>query len=107
MLREPDRQAIAQHAELQRGLRPDVGHREDERPAVAPRQPLTGEGIEERREWLGKDRVWLSRGLRPLLVVVGDASQPSLFGSNAGFEDDACESGYCVTKRWRRTWAIR
>lgn len=40
------------------------------------------------------DRVYFTRKLIPLARAVGNASQPSLFGG--GFEDDACESGYCV-----------
>lgn len=38
----------------------------------------------------GHQPVYLSSQQRPLMHVVGDASQPSLF------EDDSCESGYCM-----------
>lgn len=36
------------------------------------------------------DHVWMTRKLKPLPMAIGDASQPSLF------ESDACESGYCM-----------
>lgn len=44
--------------------------------------------INQRRAYLGKDQVWLSRALKPLDRAVGNASQPSLF-------DDEC-AGYCM-----------
>ncbi len=46
--------------------------------------------INEKRTRIGKDAVWLTDRRKPLDRAVGDASQPSLF------EDDACESGYCM-----------
>lgn len=46
--------------------------------------------LNARRAKLGKDAVWLSTALKPLDKAVGDTSQPALF------EDDACESGYCM-----------
>lgn len=47
--------------------------------------------INKRRENLGKDHVWLSRKLKPLDKATTDLEQNSLF------EDDFCESGFCMT----------
>jgi hypothetical protein len=44
--------------------------------------------INNRRANLGKDRVWLSRKLKPLPMATTDMHQMS-------FEDDFCDSGYC------------
>jgi hypothetical protein len=44
--------------------------------------------INQRRTFLGKDNVWLTRKLRPLPMATTDLQQLS-------FEDDFCESGYC------------
>lgn len=46
------------------------------------------------RQRIGKDAVYFTTKGKPLPMAVGDASQPSLFAG--AFEDDACESGYCV-----------
>lgn len=62
----------------------------DKQPATFARNVALEQQINERRARLGKDAVWLSAALKPLDKAVGDASQLSLF------EDDACESGYCM-----------
>jgi hypothetical protein len=46
--------------------------------------------INARRIALGKYPVWFSRMLKPLAQVTTDLTQESLF------EDDVCESGYCM-----------
>lgn len=45
--------------------------------------------INEKRENLGKDKVWLTRKGKPLAMVTTDLKQANLF------EDDVCDSGYC------------
>jgi len=46
--------------------------------------------INERRQVLGKDRVWLSSKLKPLEQITTEYLQPSLFEGEA-----PCDSGYC------------
>ena len=46
--------------------------------------------LNDRRETLGRDKVWFSRKLKPLAQATTDLTQDSLF------EDDMCESGYCM-----------
>ena len=46
--------------------------------------------LNERRAKQGKDPIWFTRMLKPLEQVTTDLVQDSLF------EDDACESGYCM-----------
>jgi len=46
--------------------------------------------LNERRETLGRDKVWFTRKLKPLTQVTTDYIQDSLFA------DDTCESGYCM-----------
>lgn len=45
--------------------------------------------INQRREKIGKDKVWLSRKLIPLNLATTSLTQSSLF------EDEVCDSGYC------------
>lgn len=45
--------------------------------------------INEKRERLGKDKVWLSRKLKPLDKATTDFKQLDMF------DDDFCDSGYC------------
>jgi hypothetical protein len=49
------------------------------------------EYINKKRAQIGKDQVWLSRGLKPLMQVTTELHQASLFGE----DDEMCESGYC------------
>lgn len=41
------------------------------------------------------DACYFTDRLKPLPMAIGEMSQPSLFGDSQ-FEDDACESGFCV-----------
>lgn len=45
---------------------------------------------QKRENMLGKDKVWLTRKLIPLARATTELAQDSLF------EDDMCESGYCM-----------
>jgi hypothetical protein len=45
--------------------------------------------LNERRTSLGRDQVWLTRKLKPLIEATTELTQESLF-------DDVCESGYCM-----------
>lgn len=47
--------------------------------------------LNERREMLGRDKVWFTRKLRPLAQATTEYIQDDLFD-----EQDACESGYCM-----------
>ncbi len=47
--------------------------------------------INERREMLGKDKVWFTRKLIPLALATTEMVQGSLFED----EDEVCDSGYC------------
>ncbi len=49
------------------------------------------EYINKKRAQIGKDQVWLSRGLKPLMQVTTELHQASLFDE----DDEVCESGYC------------
>lgn len=65
--------------------------REDE-PELFWKAAKLEETLNERREKLGKDKVWLTRKLVPLPMATTVMKQGSLFKED---EDDVCESGYC------------
>ncbi len=46
--------------------------------------------LNERRERLGRDKIWFSRKLIPLVQATSALTQESLF------DDEMCESGYCM-----------
>jgi hypothetical protein len=48
--------------------------------------------LNERRAMLGKDQVWFSGKLKPLMQATSDYHQTSLFDEEEG---QICESGYC------------
>jgi len=52
--------------------------------------------LNERREMIGKDPVFLTRFNKRLSEAIGEAG-PSLFGPDAGFNDGQCDEGYCWT----------
>ncbi len=52
--------------------------------------------LNERREKLGKDPVWLTRFNKPLDVAIGP-EQDSLPGLDIDYGDDGCDSGACFT----------
>ena len=49
--------------------------------------------INDRREALGKDKVWMTRFARPLDQVVDISQESFKFGEDL----DVCETGYCMT----------
>lgn len=57
-----------------------------------PAQFYAAAALEEHLNVKGVSRnpLYLTRSRKPLVKAIGDASQPSLF------EDDVCESGYCM-----------
>jgi hypothetical protein len=61
-----------------------------ERPDLFGKAVQLEERINELREQLGKDKVYLHRSLKPISQVIG--LQASLFDMN---DDELCDSGYC------------
>lgn len=51
--------------------------------------------LNDRREMLGKDPVWLTRFNMPLSEAVGEAQD--MLPLFTGPDTDACDSGYCWT----------
>ncbi len=62
----------------------------DEAPGLFQRAVELEQLINERRATLGKDAVFLSRKCKPLPMATSEYQQFDMF------EDDACESGYCM-----------
>lgn len=64
----------------------------DREPELFERAATLEKLINDRREALGRDPVWLTRKLLPLHQATSDEATPSLFDLG----DDNCESGYCM-----------
>lgn len=62
----------------------------DDKPVLFNRAVALEQLINERRGALGKDQVYLSRKCKPLPMATSQYQQDDMF------EDDACESGYCM-----------